>query len=120
MTIIQRKLTEVAVEAFTVYLKEKVEAIKQLDLDNDGQKDVDQLSEIIARLGLNVKDMLTNTNFAQIAEGLEQIMAGAELIRSAVDKDRLLQLQKETAEGLSKIGTLSRLSIQYVKDQNRN
>lgn len=119
MTIIQRKLTEVAVDVFTDYLKEKIEKIKQLDLDHNGVKDVDQLSEIVARLALRLKDALSNTNFAQIAAGIEQIGSGAELIRSSIDKEKLAILTSELTSGLAKVGELSRLSIQYVKDQQK-
>ena len=45
----RKKLTEVAVESVTEYLEEKLEYLKTLDLDKDGQKDVDQITEIVKR-----------------------------------------------------------------------
>ncbi len=120
MTMIKRALTEVAVDAFTDYLKEKLEKVKQLDLDQDGTKDVDQLAEIVARLGLHFKDALTTTNFSQIATGLDQIIAGVELVRNSLDKEKLGALTKEVSLGLTKIGELTRLSIQYVKEHPQN
>lgn len=118
MTMIQRKLTEVAIDAFTDYLKDKLEVIKQLDLDKDGTKDVDQLAEILARVGLQLKETLTATNFSQIAAGLEQIMAGTAMIRASIDKDKIALLSKEFTTGMIKIGELSKLSIQYVKEHD--
>lgn len=120
MTMIQRKLTEVAVDYFSDFIREKLEVIKQLDLDKDGQKDVDQLAEIVARLALRLKDALAATDFPQIAVGLEQIMNGSQLIRSSIDKESLTILSKELREGLAKVGQLSRLSVQYVKDQQKS
>lgn len=113
----KRKLTEVAVDALTEYLNEKIAALKELDLDKDGRKDVEQLSEIIARCGLIIKDVLSTTDFSKIGAGLEQIINGTTMIRSALNKEQLAVLTKELSEGATKIGELAQLSIQYAKDQ---
>lgn len=120
MTMIQRKLTEVAVDAFRDYLKEKLEVLKQLDLDKDGVKDVDQLAEVVARMALHLKEALSTTNFAQIASGIEQIGAGADLVRNSIDQEKISLLSQELSVGLKKVGELSRLSIQYIKDQKKS
>ena len=83
-------------------------------------KDVDQLAEIIARLALRLKEALSTTDFAQIASGLEQISYGADLIRNSIDKEKIAILSKELGDGLTKVGDLSRLSIQHVKDHQKS
>lgn len=115
--MLKRKLTEVAVDAFTEYLNEKLSVLKELDLDQDGRKDVDQLAEIVARCGLITKDVLSSTDFSQIGAGLEQIISGTTMIRNALNKEQLTVLTKELSEGATKIGELARLSITYVKEQ---
>lgn len=114
---IKRKLTEVAVDAFTDYLKEKLDYLKQFDLDQDGVKDVDQLMTILSRCGALAKEAVKTTNFPQIAAGLDQIISGAALIGGAVEKEKLGAVTRELAQGLAKAGELARLSIEYVKNQ---
>lgn len=114
--MIKQKLTAVAVDAVTDYLREKLEALKKLDLDHDGHKDVDQVMEIVGRIGLLSKEAIDHTNFAQIASGLDQIMKGAELIRNSVDKDKIGAMTKEIGFAWTTLGHLAQLSIQYAKD----
>ncbi len=114
--IIKQKLTEVAVDAVTDYLKTKLEWLKQFDLDQDGRKDVDQITEILVRCGQLLKESIDHTNFAQIAAGLDQIISGAALIRKSVDQEKLSEMSREVSAGWNKLGHLTQLSIQYVKD----
>lgn len=116
LVMIKQKLTEVAVDAITDHLKEKLEWLKQFDLDQDGRKDVDQIVEIVVRCGQLMKESIDNTNFAQIAAGLDQIMSGASLIRKSLDQEKLTAMSKEVSEGWQKLGHLGQLSIQYAKD----
>jgi hypothetical protein len=115
--MLKRKLTEVAVDAFTEYLNEKLNTLKQLDLDKDGRKDVDQLAEIVGRCGLITKDVLSTTDFSKIGSGLEQIINGTTMIRNALNKEQLSILTRELSEGAAKIGELAKLSIDYAKEQ---
>lgn len=115
--MIKKKLTEVAVDAFTEYIKERVSWLRQFDLDKDGQKDVDQIIDIVMRCGAILKDSLSSTNFPQIATGLEQIISGVTLIRDSLDKDKLAEMGKELSTGANKIGELAQLSIQYAKSK---
>lgn len=112
----KQKLTEVAVDAITDYLKQRIEWLKQFDLDQDGQKDVDQIIAIVVRCGQLMKESIDHTNFAQIAEGLDQIMNGATLIKNSVDKEKLGAMSKELGAGWKTLGHLTQLSIQYAKD----
>ena len=114
--MIKQKLTEVAVDAMTDYLKEKLTWLKKFDLDQDGRKDVDQITEIIVRCGQLTKEAIDHTNFAQIAAGLDQIMSGATLIKQSVDQEKLAAMSKEVAAGWTTLGHLAQLSIQYAKD----
>ncbi|MBY0548989.1 MAG: hypothetical protein K2W95_17080 [Candidatus Obscuribacterales bacterium] len=114
--MIKQKLTEVAVDAITDYVKEKIEWLKKFDLDQDGRKDVDQIIEIVVRCGQLTKESIDHTNFAQIAAGLDQIMTGASLIKSSVDQEKLAAMSKELGAAWHKLGHLAQLSIQYAKD----
>lgn len=114
--MIKQKLTEVAVDAFTDYLKERLEWLKQFDLDQDGKKDVDQIIEILARCGHLTKQSIDNTNFSQIAAGLDQIISGVGLIRKSLDQEKLTEMAKEVSQGWQTVGHLAQLSIEYAKE----
>lgn len=114
--MLKQKLTEVAVDAVTDYVKEKIQWLKQFDLDQDGRKDVDQIVEIVMRCGQLMKESIDHTNFAQIAAGLDQIMTGASLIKQSVDQEKLSAMSKELGAAWRTLGHLSQLTIQYVKD----
>lgn len=118
--IIKRKLTEVAVDAFAEYLQEKLEKLKEFDLDKDGRKDVDQVAAIVKRCSSLAKDAIATTDFSQIAAGLELIINGATAIRNSIDREKLTALSREAASGMSKVGELAQLTIQYVKEQDNS
>lgn len=113
--MLKRKLTEVAVDSFTEYLEERLERLKQLDLDKDGQKDVDQIVEILNRCGLALKDMLNTTDFSRMASGLEQIISGTELIGKSFDPEKVTVMGRELKDGVQKIGELAQLGITEMK-----
>ena len=117
--LIKKKLTEVAVDSVTEYLQETFEKLRQFDLDQDGQKDVDQVVEILGRCGAKAKETLASTKASDIAAGLEQIIAGATLIRNSFDRDKIAALLKEAADAYYKITELTQLSITYVKEHGR-
>jgi hypothetical protein len=111
----RRKLTEVAVDSFTDYLKERFEMLKQLDLDKDGHKDVDQIVAIVNRGGLALKDALDSTDFTKMATGLEQIVAGVNQIKSSFDAVKVQAVAKEFKEGATKLVELGHLGISEMK-----
>ncbi len=113
---IKRKLTEVAVDSFTDYLKERFEKLKQLDLDKDGHRDVDQIIEILTRCGNLAKDALSSTDFPRLAAGLDQIFAGSALMRSAVDAKKLGAAGQELVQAMKKLGELAHLGVIELKD----
>jgi hypothetical protein len=115
--VFKRKLTEVAVDSFTEYLQERFEKLKQLDIDQDGHKDVDQVIEILGRCAVKVKETIDTTNFANIAAGLEQIFQGAAIIGSSLDKQKLTELGVEIVDASKKLTALGELTIQYVKER---
>jgi hypothetical protein len=115
---LKRKMTEVAVDAFTEYVQEKVEWLRQFDLDEDGQKDIDQILEILQRISITLKDALTSTDIAKIASGIEQIVSGATLIGKSVDRNDLRAVGRELSEGLAKISHLSRLGLEQLRDES--
>jgi hypothetical protein len=117
---IKRKLTEVAVDSVTEYLQEKFDQLKQFDLDKDGHKDVDQVVAILGRCGTKAKEMLSSTNAANIAAGLEQIATGVTLIRASFDQNKVSEFWKEICSASSQISELTKLSIEYVKEHGRN
>lgn len=112
---LKKHLTNVAVDSVMDYLKEKLEKLKQLDLDQDGQKDVDQISELLMRVGTKVKDSLESTDFPKLATGLEQIMSGASLIGSSVDREKLGDACTELGTGMKKLGHLMQLGVKEMK-----
>jgi len=117
---IKRKLTEVAVDSVTEYLQEKFHALRQFDLDQDGQKDVDQIVEILGRCGARAKETLAATDATAIAAGLEQIIAGVTLIQKSFDQKKVGDLLKELSTASAKITELTQLSIAYVKAHGKS
>ena len=116
---IKRKLTEVAVDSFTDYLKEKLEDLKKLDLDKDGQKDVDQVVEILKRCGRLSKDALAATDLPAVAGGLEQIITGATAIGKAVNTEKLGAAAKELGQAFKKLANLAHLGIVELKEREK-
>src|SRR5262249_48834012 len=106
---IKRKLTEVAVDSFTDYLKEKFEKLKTLDLDKDGQRDVDQIVQILTRCGRLTKEALEATDLPAVAGGLEQIVSGTSAIGKAVNAEKLKAAGIELAQAFKKLATLAHL-----------
>ncbi len=113
---LKTKLTNVAVDSARDYLKEKLEKVKQLDLDEDGKKDVDQISEVLMRVASKVKDSMESTDFPKLASGLEQIMSGVSLIGSSVDREKLADACNELGVGMKQLGHLLQLGVQEVKE----
>jgi len=103
----------------TEYLQESFEKLRKFDLDKDGQRDIDQIVEILGSCGAKAKETLASTNAANIATGLEQIIAGATLIRSSFDQDKITALLREVGSAYSKITELTQLSITYVEEHGR-
>lgn len=114
--IIKKKLTEVAVDSFTEYLQAKFERLKEFDLDQDGQKDVDQIVEILGRCAGKAKEALDTTDFAAIASGLEHILRGASMIRASIDQQKLGELSSELTDATKRLTHLGQLTIAYVKE----
>lgn len=113
----KRKLTEVAVDSVTEYLQEWFQNLKQFDLDRDGQKDVDQIVQILGRCGTKAKETLSSTDAANIAAGLEQIINGTTLIRQSFDHDKVTAFLKELSQASAKITELAQLSIEHAKER---
>lgn len=115
VAVFKRKLTEVAVDSFTEYLQEKFEKLKELDLDQDGRKDVDQVIEILGRCAETTKATIDATNFPNLAAGIESVVRGIDMCARSLDKDKLGELGQEVAEAAKKLSALGELSIQHVK-----
>lgn len=112
---LKKHLTSVAVDSVMEYLQEKLEKVKQLDLDGDGRKDVDQISETLVRVADKIKSSMESTDFPKLAEGLEQIMSGASLIGSSVDRDKLGDACRELGSGMKQLGHLLQLGVHEMK-----
>lgn len=112
----RKKLTEVAVDSFTDYLKERFEKLKQLDLDKDGQKDVDQIIAIVNRAGVAMKASLDSTDFNQMGAGLEQVVNGVQLVKNSFDAVKVQAVAKELKEGCNKLVELAHLGIAEMKE----
>ncbi len=86
---IKRKVTSMAVDYARDYFHERLNELKQLDLDKDGQKDVEQMSALLVGLSEKVKDCIDSTDFQKLAGGLDQIISGAELVGASIDSQKL-------------------------------
>jgi hypothetical protein len=117
---IKKTLTAVAVDSFRDYLKEQLDKIKELDLDKDGQKDVDQIADLLMHLSAKVKDAIESTDFPKLASGLEQIMAGVTLMGASVDRIKLADACSDVGAGMTKLGSLLQLGIRELKQVEKN
>ena len=116
---LKKTLTTVAVDSFRDYLKEKLEKLKELDLDQDGRKDVDQVAELLMHVSAKVKDAIESTDFPKLASGFEQIMSGAALIGASVDRVKVADACSELGTGMQKLGGLLQLGIQDLKQKDK-
>ena len=117
---LKRTLTAVAVDSAKEYLQEKLVELKQLDLDKDGQKDVDQIMVLVNHIADKVKISIETTDFQKLAAGLDQVMSGAGLIGDSVDREKLADALKELGSGLTKLGTLLHLGVREIKERDGN
>jgi hypothetical protein len=115
----KRKLTEVAVDSLTEYLQERFERLRQFDLDQDGQKDLDQIVALLGNVGSKAKETLASTDIANIAAGLDQMIQGATLIQKSFDQEKVTEFFKEVATVSAKLSHLAELSIAYVKEHGK-
>lgn len=113
----KKKLTEIAVDNFTEYLQERFEKVKQLDIDKDGRKDVDQVIEILGRVAVTAKATLDTTNFANIAAGIELMLQGSGMIVNSLDREKLAELGQELSDATKKLTALGEVTIKYVKER---
>ncbi len=116
----KKKLTEVAVDSFTEYLHERLDRLKQLDLDKDGRKDVDQIIEIVHKCGTAVKDLLDTTDFSKMAAGLENIVSGTAMIGTSFDREKVQTVGRELKCGATKLAALAQLGITEMKEHQKN
>jgi len=112
---IRKTVTAMAVDSAKDYLHERLEQLKKLDLDKNGIKDVDQVTELVSRAGEKVKIAMESTDFPKLASGLEQLLLGAETIRSSFDREKVGQACVELSACLAKVGKLLQLGIAEVK-----
>jgi hypothetical protein len=117
---LKRTLTAVAVDSARDYLQEKLHELKQLDLDKDGQKDVDQIAALLTELAERVKASVEATDFQKLASGLDQIISGAALIGDSVDKEKLAAAFSELSLSLRQLGTLLKLGVADLKARDNN
>jgi len=59
----KRKVTSIAVDSARDYLRDRLNELKQLDLDKDGQKDIDQMAALLSGISEKVKDCLDFQEF---------------------------------------------------------
>ncbi len=113
---LKTKITNVAVDSARDYLMEKLDKLKQLDLDANGQKDVDQITEVLMRAATKVKVSMESTDFPKLAEGIEQVFSGMTLIGSSVDREKLGDACTELGIGMKQLGHLLQLGVKEIKE----
>jgi hypothetical protein len=116
---LKSKLTSVAVDSARDYLQERLNRLKELDLDDDGQKDVEQIKEVLSRLSVKVKDAVEATDFQKLATGLDQIVAGTGMIGDSIDRTKLRETGSELLIGVKQLGKLLQLGIAEVKRDDK-
>ena len=112
---LKRTLTHYAMDSVRDYFQEYLEQIKQLDLDHDGRKDVDQMAELLARVTEKLKTAIEATDFQKLGTGLEQVISGASTIGSSVDTDKMNAACSEMVVGIRQVGKLLQLGIAEIK-----
>jgi len=112
---IKRKLTSVAVDSVIDYLHGKLNELKELDLDHDGVKDVEQVRDALNRISVRLKEVVEATDFQKLATGIDQIASGTSLMLASVDRQKLKETNGEIMVGLKQLGKLLQLGIQEVK-----
>lgn len=117
---LKSKITGVAVDSARDYLMEKLEKLKELDLDANGQRDVDQITEVLVRVAAKVKDSLESTDFPKLAEGVEQVFSGMSLIGASVDREKLGLACTEFGVGVKQVGVLLQLGVKEIKESKAN
>jgi hypothetical protein len=118
--LLKKTLTAVAVDSFRDYLNEQLEKLKELDLDHDGRRDVDQVAELLMHLSAKVKDAIESTDFPKLAAGFEQIMSGATMIGASVDRAKLADACTDLGIGMQKLGSLLQLGIEDLKQPEKD
>lgn len=116
MSLIRRRLTEVVFDSMTDYLKERLDRLKELDLDHDGQKDMDEMKELVEACGMHLKKAVESTDFQKLATGLDQIISGTNMLATAVDGKLLKAAGAELNTAMKKLGKLAQLSIKEMKE----
>lgn len=116
---IKRTITAVAVDSARDYLQDKIKELKKLDLDKDGQKDVEQIEGLLSQLGERVKESIESTDFQKLAAGVEQLMSGASLIGESVDRKKLGAALEKTGVVLKQLGALMKLGVSEIKSQEK-
>ncbi len=117
---IRKTVTAMAVDSAKDYLHERLEQLKELDLDKDGKKDVDQVAELVTRAGERVKIAIESTDFQKFATGVEQLFSGAEVIGSSFDREKVGHACAELSACLAQVGKLLQLGIAEVKSQGKD
>ena len=115
--LIKRTVTNLAVDSAKSYLHERLNELKKLDLDKDGQSDVDQCAELVVKIADKVKDALESTDFQKLGSGMEQVVSGVSQIGASVNQEKLGLACEELAAGLKALGKLLRLGIVEMKEQ---
>lgn len=118
--LLKKTLTTVAVDSARDYLQEKLEKLKELDLDHDGQKDVEQISELLMHVSEKVKESIESTDFPKLATGLEQLMEGVRLIGSSVDRKKLADACTDLGTGMQQLGRLLQLGVREMKQEGKD
>jgi hypothetical protein len=116
---LRRTITHFAFDSVHNYCQERLEQLKQLDLDHDGRKDVDQMAEMLTRVFDKLKVAIEATDFHALGTGLEQVIAGAGAVGTSIDMDKMGAACSEMVIGLKQAGKLLQLGIAEIKRQEK-
>ncbi len=116
---LKNKLTAKAVDAARDFVKEGLEKLKQLDLDEDGQADVDQIKQLLGECAERAKDALDSTDFSKLASGAEQVIQGVRLVGSSIDGAKLSAALNALIPAIKKAGHLVELDTRKLAADHR-
>ena len=117
---LKHKVTSIAVDSARDYLRDRLNELKQLDLDKDGQKDIEQMAALLTGISEKVKDCLESVDFQKLGTGLEQITSGVRVVSASVDPQKLGTASDELIAGLTQLGKLLQLGIEEVKREGKH
>lgn len=106
----QRKITDAAVGKFADMAEQKVEEVLkpyvEADLDGDGKKDLEEIKGAVGHLITLIEPAMNVAKIPVLVEGFGLIVKGFDLIKSAVNVAKAIELINDGFESITEIAKL--------------